>query len=78
MTTSVAVATVAALLAYSGARHSITAEAVAKTASWTQYVRFPISSNYASPIEFVWTMWTTFHKSTQQQQKQARIFPANF
>jgi hypothetical protein len=25
-----------------------------------------------------WTMWTTFHKSPQQQQKQARIFPANF
>ena len=36
--------------------------------------RLPISSNYALPIEFVWTMWTTFHKSPQQQQKQARIF----
>jgi hypothetical protein len=41
-------------------------------------VRLPVSSSYASPIEFVWTMWTIFHKSPQQQQKQARIFPANF
>ncbi len=41
-------------------------------------LRLPISSSYASPMEFVWTMWTTFHKSLRQQQNQARIFSGNF
>ena len=28
----------------------------------------------SSPIEFVWTMWTTFHKSPQQQQNISSYF----